>query len=427
MGRISVLFLVVVLSWSRATAVFAQTVSNRGFAESAIAVFPEDAPNDPVNAVTDVLLRDELFVKPAAWLQFAGGLDLRLNTHDQVERSWRIDLTDRTILRPAVSARRLSATIARGPVTIDAGKQFIRWGKTDIVTPTDHFAPRDFLNVINSEFLAVWGARGVVQIGAHTIDLVWVPQFTPSRTPLLNQRWAPAPAAPSAAALVDLGAVIPEGSQAGLRYSRVGERLEYSVSVFNGFNHLPNIEASPLFSAEHAPTPTFVVPPGAVLIGVRRVYPTMRSYGADLALPTRWFAIKGETAYSTSDTPGTDDYLLYVIQLERQSGEWQFVGGYAGEVVTARRAAVTFAPDRGLARAIIARAAYTIGPDRNVGLEGAVRQNGRGVYSKVEYSQTYGQHWRATISGVVIGGQSDDFLGQYHDNSHIAAALRYSF
>jgi hypothetical protein len=427
MGRTIVLFVLFALSGSRATVVFAQAVSNRGFAEAAVALFPEDAPTDHVHAVTDLLLRDELFVKPATWLQFAAGLDLRLNTHDQVQRSWRIDLTDRTILRPAVSVRRLSATMARGPITIDAGKQFIRWGKTDIVTPTDHFAPRDFLNVVNSEFLAVWGARGVVQVGAHTIDLVWVPTLTPSRIPLLNQRWAPAPELPPGAALADLGALIPEGSQAGVRYSHIADRLEYSVSVFNGFNHLPNIEASPLFSAEHAPTPTFVVPPGAVLIGVRRVYPTMRSYGADLALPTRWFAIKGEAAYSTSDTPGTDDYLLYVIQLERQSGEWQFVGGYAGEVVTARRAAVTFAPDRGLARAIIARAAYTIGPNRNVGFEGAVRQNGRGVYSKVEYSQAYGQHWRATIGGILIGGHSDDFLGQYNHNSHIAVALRYSF
>jgi len=28
---------------------------------------------------------------------------------------------------------------------------------------------------------------------------------------------------------------------------------------------------------------------------------------------------------------------------------------------------------------------------------------------------------------VAIAGQSDDFLGQYHRNSHVAATLRYSF
>ena len=92
----------------------------------------------------DLMAREEVFVKPAAWLQFAGGLDLRQNTHDQVDNSWHVDFTDRGTMRPAISVRRLSATIARGPFTVDLGKQFIRWGKADIVTPTDRFAPRDF-------------------------------------------------------------------------------------------------------------------------------------------------------------------------------------------------------------------------------------------------------------------------------------------
>jgi hypothetical protein len=73
----------------------------------------------------------------------------------------------------------------------------------------------------------------------------------------------------------------------------------------------------------------------------------MRSYGGDAAVPTPWFTVKGEAAYSSSDTPATDDYVLYVIQLERQSGEWSFSGGYAGEVVTARRAVATSRPTAG--------------------------------------------------------------------------------
>jgi len=56
-----------------------------------------------------------------------------------------------------------------------------------------------------------------------------------------------------------------------------------------------------------------------------------------------------------------------------------------------------------------------------------VRQDGQGFYSKVEYSQARGQHWRATLSGIVIAGSPDDFLGQYDRNSHVGVALRYSF
>jgi hypothetical protein len=53
----------------------------------------------------------------------------------------------------AGEVRRLSATAHKGPLTFEAGKQFIRWGKTDIVTPTDRFAPRDYLTVVDNDFL----------------------------------------------------------------------------------------------------------------------------------------------------------------------------------------------------------------------------------------------------------------------------------
>ena len=172
---------------------------------------------------------------------------------------------------------------------------------------------------------------------------------------------------------------------------------------------------------------------------MQRTYPAIRTYGGDVAVPTPWFTIKGEAAYFTSPTAeadlsrqsggaaAADEYVLYVIQLERQAGEWVIVGGYAGEAVTAQRSTLSFAPDRGMTRSIVGRASYTIDPLRSIAFETAVRQNGDGYYGKVEYSQARGEHWRATISGVGIGGQSDDFLGQYQRNSHLSVSLRYSF
>jgi hypothetical protein len=92
-----------------------------------------------------------------------------------------------------------------------------------------------------------------------------------------------------------------------------------------------------------------------------------------------------------------------------------------------QRAALTFAPDRGLTRSIVGRASYTIDPNRSVAFETAVRENGAGVYAKAEYSQARGQHWRATVSGVLLAGDEDDFIGQYQRNSHVSIGVRYSF
>jgi len=412
-----------VMCASSARPVDAQMLTQRGFLDGSIYLFPQDAPNDSTQVMGDFLAREEVFVKPAPWVQFAGGLDLRANSHDQVEESWRLDVSDRGAQRPRLSLRRLTATLTHGPFTLDAGKQFIRWGKADILNPTDRFAPRDFLNVVDNDFIAVTGVRGVVQHGSETLEVVWVPRFTPSRVPLLDQRWTAVPEAPSAT-LIDEGAVFPDGSQAGVRWSHVGDGFEYSASFFNGFNNLPNVEA---FAAPIAvpSAPTCLGCP--TTIAVRRTYPAIRTYGGDAAVPTKWFTIKGEAAYFTTTTPLTDEYVLYVVQLERQTGEWVIVGGYAGEAITERRSTLTFAPDRGLTRSFVARASYTIDSLRSLGFETAIRQNGDGFYGKAEYSQARGQHWRVTITAIGIAGASDDFLGQYSRNSHVKAALRYSF
>lgn len=396
----------------------AQSISQRGFVELRGTVFPQEAPNDPVQVVGDLLAREEIFLKPASWLQFAIGGDARANTHDQVDDTWRVDFSDRGRLRPALAVRRLSATVTRGPVTIDAGKQFIRWGKTDIVTPNDRFAPRDFLNVIDSDLLPVLGVRAVAQMANETVEVVWVPRLTPSRIPLYDQRWTVVPAAAAGIAIVDAGAAMPSGSQVGARWGHLASRVEYAFSFFDGYNHLPGIEAR----VTPGLTPAF-----APEVDVIRVYPRLRTFGADAAVPSRLFTIKGEATYFASPSGEADEYVLYVLQLERQSGEWVFVGGYAGEAVAEHGSLRTFAPDRGLTRSIVGRASYTIDPSRSVAFEGVVRQSGGGAYVKAEYSQAYRDRWRVTVAGTLIRGSDDDFIGQYHRNSHIVATVRYSF
>jgi hypothetical protein len=391
----------------------AQTVSQRGFVEGRVWFFPETAPNDATQFIGDALWREEVFVKPAGWLQFAAGLDLRANSHDQVESAWRLDVEDRGVRRPRAAVRRLAATVTAGRLTVEAGKQFIRWARADILNPTDRFAPRDFLNVVDTEFLPVLAVRPSLQVGSETLEAVWVPRPTPSRVPLLDQRWTVAPAAAAGIPIEDGGSRIPRRSQQGVRWRHVGERFDAALSYFDGINHLPDIETRPS--------------PALDAVELLRVYPRLRTYGGDLAIPTRWVTLKSEAAYFTSPASTSDEYLLYVVEAERQSGEWVLDGGYAGEIVTSRRQAFSFSPERGLARSIIGRASYTVDPRRTVAIEAAVRQNGNGVLTKGEYSQAFGQHWRLTWTGVAIAGHDDDFLGQYHRNSHVAVTVRLSF
>ncbi len=389
-----------------AAALQGQDFTSRGYLETRGLFFPQTARGDSGRAVGEAVLRWDAGYRKGNW-QFNGAFDTRTDSHRQVEREARIDWQDRRFQRPAFSLRRFSASYSRKGWTAEFGKQFIRWGKADILNPTDRFAPRDFLEVINTDFLGVLAGRAIYERGGDTIDIIYTPRFTPSRTPLANQRWVIVPAV----AFSDLGVRYPGAGQFGARWNHVGRGFEMSGSFFEGFNHLPSLDIA--------------ITPRA--IGVTRFFPRLRMYGADTAVPLRWFTVKGEAGFFTSSDKRTDEFLLYVLQLERQQGEWSFVGGYAGEYVTAARNPFFFAPDRGIARTFLGRAAYTIDPRRTVAFETAIRQSGKGAYLKAEYSQTFGQHWRATTGFVWLGGKESDFLGQYRRNSHAIAALRYSF
>lgn len=380
-------------------------VEYRGFG------FPEKAYNDRAHVIGEALIRYDVTYGFGPRFKLTGGTETRTDTHLQTERKFRLNWNDRGLRRPNFSIRRFSIIYNQGPVTFEAGKQLIRWGKADILNPTDRFAPRDFLFVVDNDVLAVNAARVIVEGKSDSLEFVAQPFFTPSRTPLLNQRWTVLPETIRDIPLNDQGSRIPGGMQWGARWNHLGNGYEMSLSFFDGHNHLPLLEGG-LNGGQ---------------IDLRRFFAQMRMYGADAALPLKWFTLKGEAAYFTSSTAQADEYVLYVLQLERQAGEWSFVGGYAGEGVTNDRTQFDFAPDRGLTRAFLGRASYNIDVNRSISFETAMRQNGDGLWLRSEYSQSWGQHWRGTAGFTLIRGDPTDFLGQYRRNSFFSLAFRYSF
>jgi hypothetical protein len=389
-----------------------QGFEQRGFGEGVFTGYPQETAVDPTQAVLEALFRYEATWRPGAW-KLDGALDARFDSHDMTERHADLAYWDRTIQRPMFAVRRLGASWAYRFLTIDAGKQFVRWGKTDILTPTDRFAPRDYLGVVNSDVLAVTAVRAVVASSTDSFEVVLTPRMTPSRMPLLDQRWIGLPPAAAAVTIVDAGARYPEGTQVGGRWNHIGRRLEHSISVFRGFDHLP------LVFVAAGPAPGSVA--------VRREYAQLTSVGADLAAPLPWFTLKAEAAWLGSDTSASQELVLYVVQAERQAGEWLFIVGYAGEHVTREPRTFRYSPDRGLTRAIVGRASLTIDTNRSLVVESVVRQNGDGAYGRFEYSQAIGPHWRVLGQAAVFRGVAGDYLGQYRRNSFGAVTLRYSF
>ena len=368
--------------------------------------------------------------RPASWLRLNGSIDARADTHEQTE--WdAIDWSDRSLKRPGLAVRRLDATLTRGPLSLQVGKQFVRWGKTDILNPTDRFAPRDYLTVVDSEFLGVTAARFTAGLQADTLDLV-AARFTPSRTPLLDQRWAGLAAELENVTLVDGGADYPGRTQFGARWNHVGSGYEFSVSGFNGNNNLPLIESGAPQLPGGIPLPPAAslpgnVVPAALQVPITRAYPAMWMVGGDAAVPLPVLTLKGEAAFFGTSDSRADQYLALrhpgraperrVGVCRRLLGRSRDHGSRPGGVRAGPR------PDEGLPGTGVVHHRHE--PQRRV--RGRRAPERRRHLARLEYSQASGQHLRFTARATLIAGEPSDFFGRYDRNSHVTVGLRYSY
>jgi hypothetical protein len=388
----------------------AQSAAQSGFVGVTFTAYPQTAVTDSTHVIARPIVRWDPGLTGTNW-RLDASFEAQADTHHQtaVEATY----WDRSTRRPALDIRRLSASWAHGALTLEAGKQFIHWGKTDVVMPTDHFAPKDYVDLIDPEPLAVTAVRATVAGPSDSLDVVFTPRMTPSRVPLLDQRWVNPPVLALGRPLIDAGGDIPDEPQVGVRWNHLGRYVEHSLSFFHGADHLPS------FSAAVSGTPA--------VINVTRSYPALTSVGGDLAVPLPWITITGEAGWYGSPTATARTFLLYVVQAERPWGEWLFIGGYVGEQVERPGTRVRFGPDEALARAFIGRVAYTIDTNRNLVFEALARQNGDAFVGRAEYSQAVGQRVRVTAGLRVIRGTPGDLVGQYRRNSAATFSWRYSF
>ena len=193
-------------------------------------------------------------------------------------------------------------------------------------------------------------------------------RFTPSRVPLVDQRWTVLPPH------------VPPTPTASARVSRsVADRPAFQLQPHRRRRLVGRVLPRQQLSAEHRRHRP-VVPGDA---GDRRRRGRAGALGDDRRRKRRTLPPRRRPPTSTCSTSSS---------LECQTGESVFVDGYAGEAITNRRStmAVTFAPDRGLTKSIVGRASSTIDVNRSFAIESAVRTTGGGEYARVEYSRASG-------------------------------------
>jgi len=115
------------------------------------------------------------------------------------------------------------------------GKQQIIWGKGDGVFITDIVSPKNLSRFLVPDFeelrLAVTGARLDLYADAHSLELVWLPWFTPTISPASGSLWALSLAFPISPTIQ--AAVLPvmelESGEYFAKYSYMGSSFDLSL------------------------------------------------------------------------------------------------------------------------------------------------------------------------------------------------------
>lgn len=234
---------------------------------------------------------------------FSGTMHLKvtheLNEHDRLTAEGRTTLTAIGSTRQT-SNRLISAfaSLRRGNLDFRIGQQRVRWGKADVVNPTDFFTPTDFrapLPLEEDRYLSIAAVRTDWRVDEErTVSLVIQPGFVRSELPRT-------PALAGVRAVEDL----PRGErnpQVGLRFLRTGESLDWSVSAFSGYSNLPASSAS--------------LDASAGMVTWLQHHPRVRGVGADLATTIGPWSVRAEgsrLSYESRDdrlTPATQYFTV---------------------------------------------------------------------------------------------------------------------
>jgi len=384
-----------------------------GFLENRALFYPRAGVTDQTQRIDELLLRWEARLRLSEGWRIFVGIDAQTDTHNQVERTWHLSWDDRGIARPDWALRTAFLQYTHGVFRLEAGKQVLHWGVMDLFPPTDRFAPRDYLSPSGSDYLGIWAARAVIDSGTHSLELIYGPRFTPSRAPLIGQRWVLLPPfSPLFTYRVD-APEYPGGPQLGLRYHEVRSPFEYSLYFYQGFQTLPSLPSQVNFlrrTVDYLP-----------------VYPQVRMLGADFTMPWRGLLWKAESSYETSASAYSHNIWTYEAQVEKSWDKLQLEGGYSGEFVTDDRDFAALAIDRSLRKSFTGKVVWTPTAKQSLSGEWYLRQTGAAFITRIVYSRRLADSLRASVGWNWITARKNDPIEPYSVNSFLSLQLRYSF
>ncbi len=345
------------------------------------------------------------------------------------------DLGDRTAEVSLIPVE-LRVDLHPGPVDISVGKQYVFWGQTDWINPTDLFTPWDYVN-ISSELedyrVAPWAIRATAYARATSFDLVWVPWPLPHAmdfSPMADEGFEVADP--------DLPDHTVKNSDIGLRIATRFVGIDASVMAFHGLDKRPGM-------AMEAIIDTTTMPPPPPTLVATPTYDMMSAVGGDLAWGAGPILLKGEVAYYWTEDLDGDDPMVRNPELSAVAGLTVVPASWLNITVqgTANHLSRYDPDDEGAALLALGMPDPTVDPTTSWGIVERAAVDIRDVVSISVVAMQglpQGDHfemayvsWRVAdgltlLGGVVLfGGPEDTRFGRIRDYSRAFLELKYAF
>ncbi len=316
---------------------------------------------------------------------------------------------------------------SRGDWDFAAGRQLIVWGRADSVNPTDVLPARNFTLLTpldEDQKTGVGTLRTTWNRDALRLSALWLPEFRSSTLPLPPQPGVSfVPRDPSDAA-----------RQWAVRAERSGDRVDWSLSFFDGYERQPDLRPE-LLSASGA------------RIGL--THTRIQMLGADAATTVGRYGLRGEVALTrTGDNAGTDPFTRNSFLYAVLGGDRGFDGELNVNVQLLYRRIVAWEDPLAVApplRELALRQAL-LSNQRDPEQAGATVRVAKKWWNDTLEAEVSGIAWfargdwllrprvryavndrvRVSLGGDLYRGPADSFFGSLRDLSTAFAELQYN-
>jgi len=344
---------------------------------------------------------------------------------------------------------------------IKLGKQIVRWGKTDQVSPVDNLNPQDLrqfiLRDLEARKLPIWMLRGRAFVDSVTLEGIYIPWFEPDLVDYFNSDWATfrqvredVKDSPLPLALKDylLNRRVDESEpDRTFSSSEFGGRVTISMSGWDvGVSYLYTREDAPFFSSfpiknlhlegGYSAESLLRALDGAEFVdeSIQVKYQRQQIVGAEFETTLGQIGLRGEAAYFDRVSFITNELTSvrrpvfhYVIGVDYSSpSEWYANLQWSHQIISGSDSQILYFKENDTALLAELNQTFWRGQFK-VGIKANYDLTNGSFYLRPEAELKYFKNIELTFGAHIFEGGNGSLFGFYDHNDQLFLRMKYYF